>query len=77
MRLKEQNLGPKFVRTIKESSYSQLEQWRDGTGCLTKSNRQQTRRTSERDVRTRIFEFQRNRDQNKDSIQGTPVNLLR
>jgi hypothetical protein len=30
-----------------------------------------------RDLRTQIFEFQRNRDQNKDSVQGLPVNLLR
>jgi hypothetical protein len=30
-----------------------------------------------RDLRTQIFEFQRNRDQNKESVQGTPVNLSR
>ncbi len=34
-----------------------LEQWTGGTGYLTKSNRQQSRRTSERDLRTQIFEF--------------------
>jgi hypothetical protein len=31
----------------------------------------------ERPKNSNFFEFQRNRDQNKDSVQGTPVNLLR
>ncbi len=44
---------------------------------MKKSNRQQSRRTSERDLRTQIFEFQRNETRTKTVyVLGTPVNLF-
>jgi hypothetical protein len=71
------NLVPKFARTDQRKfsfSVRTVDIWNRLPDEIKQAVNQEDFR---KDLRTKILEFQRKREQNKDSIKGTPVSLLR